>query len=104
MMRFAMHFFLRGWEVNFGLRISAFFRISGIRISELGLKTVSPNADFVIQGYLDPTEPLRDGVPFADKMPGLIHCSARKARPAFFHRMTEHSVSPSPKDAEPANR
>ena len=30
------------------------------------LKTVSPNADFVIEGYVDPTEPLRDEGPFGD--------------------------------------
>ena len=30
------------------------------------LKTVLPNADFVIEGYIDPTEPLRDEGPFGD--------------------------------------
>ena len=30
------------------------------------LKTVLPNADFVIEGYVDPTEPLRDEGPFGD--------------------------------------
>ena len=30
------------------------------------LKTVLPNADFVIEGYVDPTEPLRDERPFGD--------------------------------------
>jgi len=29
-------------------------------------KTVLPNADFVIEGYIDPTEPLRDEGPFGD--------------------------------------
>jgi 3-polyprenyl-4-hydroxybenzoate decarboxylase len=32
----------------------------------LELKTVLPNADFVIEGYVDPTEPLRDEGPFGD--------------------------------------
>ena len=30
------------------------------------LKTVLPNADFVIEGYVDPREPLRDEGPFGD--------------------------------------
>ena len=30
------------------------------------LKTVFPNADFVIEGYVDPTEPLREEGPFGD--------------------------------------
>jgi UbiD family decarboxylase len=30
------------------------------------LKTVLPNADFVIEGYVDPHEPLRDEGPFGD--------------------------------------
>ena len=30
------------------------------------LKTVLPSADFVIEGYVDPTEPLRDEGPFGD--------------------------------------
>ena len=30
------------------------------------MKTVLPNADFVIEGYVDPTEPLRDEGPFGD--------------------------------------
>ena len=30
------------------------------------LKTVLPNAGFVIEGYVDPTEPLRDEGPFGD--------------------------------------
>ena len=30
------------------------------------LKTVLSNADFVIEGYVDPTEPLRDEGPFGD--------------------------------------
>ena len=30
------------------------------------LKTVLPNADFVIEGYVDPTEPLRGEGPFGD--------------------------------------
>ena len=30
------------------------------------LKTVLPNADFVIEGCVDPTEPLRDKGPFGD--------------------------------------
>lgn len=30
------------------------------------LKTVLPNADFVLEGYVDPTEPLRDEGPFGD--------------------------------------
>ena len=30
------------------------------------LKTASPNADFVIEGYIDPIEPLRDEGPFGD--------------------------------------
>jgi UbiD family decarboxylase len=30
------------------------------------LKTVLTNADFVIEGYVDPTEPLRDEGPFGD--------------------------------------
>jgi len=33
------------------------------------LKTVLPNADFVIEGYVDPTEPLRDEGPFGDHGP-----------------------------------
>jgi len=35
------------------------------------LKTVLPNADFVIEGYVDPTEPLRDEGPFGDH----AHCA-----------------------------
>ena len=31
-----------------------------------GLKIALPNADFVIEGYVDPTEPLRDEGPFGD--------------------------------------
>jgi len=31
------------------------------------LKTVLPNADFVIEGYVDPREPLRDEGPFGDR-------------------------------------
>ena len=30
------------------------------------MKTVLPNADFVIEGYVDPTEPLRDEGPFGN--------------------------------------
>jgi UbiD family decarboxylase len=30
------------------------------------LKTVLPHADFVIEGYVDPREPLRDEGPFGD--------------------------------------
>jgi hypothetical protein len=30
------------------------------------LKTVLANTDFVIEGYVDPTEPLRDEGPFGD--------------------------------------
>ena len=30
------------------------------------LKTVLPNADFVIEGYVDPREPLREEGPFGD--------------------------------------
>ena len=30
------------------------------------MKTVLPNADFVIEGYVDPREPLRDEGPFGD--------------------------------------
>ena len=30
------------------------------------MKTLSLNADFVIEGYIDPTEPLRDEGPFGD--------------------------------------
>ena len=30
------------------------------------LKTVWPNTDFVIEGYVDPTEPLRDEGPFGN--------------------------------------
>ncbi len=31
------------------------------------MQTVSPNADFVIEGYVDPREPLRDEGPFGDR-------------------------------------
>ena len=30
------------------------------------IENVSPNADFVIEGYVDPREPLRDEGPFGD--------------------------------------
>ena len=30
------------------------------------MKNILPNADFVIEGYVDPTEPLRDEGPFGD--------------------------------------
>jgi len=30
------------------------------------IENVLPNADFVIEGYNDPTEPLRDEGPFGD--------------------------------------
>jgi len=30
------------------------------------LENILPNADFVIEGYIDPTEPLRDEGPFGD--------------------------------------
>ena len=48
------------------------------------LKTVLPNADFVIEGYVDPTEPLRDEGPFGDhtgpsEVRGL-KCEVRSAK------------------------
>ena len=45
------------------------------------LKTVLPNADFVIESYVDPTEPLRDEGPFGDHT-GLGSAKCEFTKPA----------------------
>ena len=53
------------------------------------LKTVLPNADFVIEGYVDPREPLRDEGPFGDH---TGYWEVRSANSASFHFLSSFDI------------